>query len=379
MMGTPRSQICRVLLVFGTRPEAIKMAPLLHECQRRRTLVEPIVCATGQHRQMLDQVTEYFAMRADVDLALMMPEQTLAGLTARCMERVDEVLQRYQPDQVVVQGDTSTAMATSLAAFYRRIPLVHVEAGLRTGNLTAPWPEELNRRIVSLATWLHCAPTPRAAAALRAEGASPETIHVTGNTVIDALLETVARERANAGHWQDQYPMLGEDPMVLITAHRRESFGAGLEQVCQALAQLAARFSGYQFVYPVHLNPAVREPVQRILGQIRNVHLRPPVAYPEFVWLMNRATLILTDSGGVQEEAPSLGKPVLVLRDTTERPEAVEVGAAHLVGTAPARIIAGVTELLTDPVRYAACQVPQNPFGDGHAARRIVDLMLCGC
>ncbi|NUQ62279.1 MAG: UDP-N-acetylglucosamine 2-epimerase (non-hydrolyzing) [Pirellulales bacterium] len=364
------------LLIFGTRPEAIKMAPVVEECRRRADRIEPIVCLTGQHRELLAQVTDYFGIRADVQLDLMTPNQTLAGLTARCLEGIDAVIDRFRPDCVVAQGDTTTVMAAALAAFYRRVPLVHVEAGLRTGNLMAPWPEELNRRVADLVTALYCAPTRRAADALLAEGAKPASVHVTGNTVIDALLRTVERERAGASRWQEKYAMLGDRPVVLITGHRRESFGHGFENICRAVALLAERFSDCRFVYPVHLNPNVQGPVRRTLGDRPNVHLVAPAAYPEFVWLMDRSTLVLTDSGGVQEEAPSLKKPVLVMRETTERPEAVEAGAARLVGTSVGSIVDGVATLLTDPVEYAACQIERNPYGDGKAAERIVDLML---
>ena len=352
------------------------MAPVVHECRRRAGEVEAIVCLTGQHRRMLAQVIEYFDIRADVDLELMQPDQTLAGLTARCLESLDEVLMRVAPGCVAAQGDTTTVMAAALVAFYRRVPLVHVEAGLRTGNLQAPWPEELNRRVADLVTSLYCAPTPRAAQALLAEGAPAQAVHVTGNTVIDALLATIQRERASAGRWEAKYAMLADRPMILITGHRRESFGQGFEEICRAIATLAKQFPHCEFVYPVHLNPHVQEPVRRVLGHRPNIHLLEPAAYPEFVWLMDRSTLILTDSGGVQEEAPSLGKPVLVMRHTTERPEAVEAGAARLVGTSAEAIVQGVATLLTDPAQYAACRIEHNPYGDGHAAERIVDLML---
>lgn len=366
----------RPLLIIGTRPEAIKMAPVVAECRRRDGEIEAIVCVTGQHREMLAQVTEYFGLPVDEDLDLMRPNQTLAGLTARCLEGLDEVLGRVGPDCVVAQGDTTTVLAAALAAFYRRIPFVHVEAGLRTGNLQSPWPEELNRRVADLTAGLSCAPTQRAADALLAEGAAPKRVHVTGNTGIDALLATVERERGNASGWQAKYALLGNGPMVLVTGHRRESFGRPLAEICRAIAQLAQDFPACQFVYPVHLNPNVQEPVQAALAGRANVHLLPPAAYPEFVWLMDRSTLILTDSGGVQEEAPSLGKPVLVMRETTERPEAVQLGAAHLVGASAETIIAHVATLLTDPAAYAACQIRHNPYGDGRAAERIVRLML---
>jgi len=352
------------------------MAPVVAQCRRRPEAVEPVVCLTGQHRELLAQVTEYFGVAADVHLDLMTPNQPLARLTARCLEGIDDVIVRHRPDCVVAQGDTTTVMAASLAAFYRHVPFVHVEAGLRTGNLQAPWPEELNRRVADLVTTLHCAPTRRAADALLAEGAPPDRVHVTGNTVVDALLETLRRERARADGWQQKYAMLADASMVLITGHRRESFGPGFERICRAIRSLAERFRDYQFVYPVHLNPNVREPVRRMLARLENVHLVEPAAYPEFVWLMDRSTLILTDSGGVQEEAPSLKKPVLVMRDSTERPEVVEAGGARLVGTSVETIVDAATALLTDPAQYAACQIGHNPYGDGHAAERIVDLML---
>lgn len=368
-------QGCRVrpLVIYGTRPEAIKMAPVVHESRRESSGLEPILCSTGQHREMLAQVTDYFGIEADVDLELMQPNQTLAGLTGCCIQRMDDVLKRYEPDCVVVQGDTTTAMVASMAAFYHRVPVVHIEAGLRTGDLAAPWPEEFNRRVVSIATTLHCAPTRRAATALLAEGVKPEAIRVTGNTVVDALLMSLVRERANAAHWTEKYAMLVDRPVVLITGHRRESFGTGMENICRAIAMLAQRFPERQFVYPVHLNPAVQEPVYRILGGKANIHLIAPTPYPEFVWLMDRCELILTDSGGVQEEAPSLHKPVLVMRQTTERPEAVESGVAQLVGTTTETIVREATAVLES----ARSGIPsgrsvENPYGDGRAAARIV-------
>lgn len=366
----------RPLLIFGTRPEAIKMAPVVRECRRRADRIEAVVCLTGQHREMLAQVTDYFDIRADVSLDLMRPNQSLARLTARCIEHLDEVITRYTPDCVVAQGDTTSVMAAAMVAFYRRTPFVHVEAGLRTGNLQAPWPEEMNRRFADMVASLHCAPTQRAADALLGEGVPEDRVFVTGNTVIDALLQTLQRERSDGAAWNDKYGMLGDSRMVLITGHRRENFGAGFENICTAIAALAKKFADCQFVYPVHLNPNVQEPVRRRLGGLENVHLAPPASYPEFVWLMDRATLILTDSGGVQEEAPSLRKPVLVMRETTERPEAIESGAARLVGTSAETITQTASLLLEDPQEYARWQVDRNPYGDGHAAQRIVDLML---
>jgi UDP-N-acetylglucosamine 2-epimerase (non-hydrolysing) len=366
----------RPLLVFGTRPEAVKMAPVVWECRRRSDEVEATVCLTGQHREMLTQVCDDLGIRGDIELDVMTPDQTLSGLSARLIQRLDEVLERLRPDCLVAQGDTTTVMAASLAAFYRRVPLVHVEAGLRTGNLHAPWPEELNRRIADLTASLYCAPTQRAADQLLAEGARPEAVHVTGNTVIDALLETLKRQREAPAGWAEKYASLGQRRMILITGHRRESFGRGFENICQAIATLADRFPECRFIYPVHLNPNVQVPVRRTLGDRPNLRLTDPAGYPEFVWLMDRSALVLTDSGGVQEEAPSLGKPVLIMRETTERPEVVEAGGAILVGTSVEAIVEGVTRLLTDPAAYAACQIDHNPYGDGRAAGRIVELML---
>jgi UDP-N-acetylglucosamine 2-epimerase (non-hydrolysing) len=320
-------------------------------------------------------VLEYFGIVPDVDLALMTSGQSLSELTARCLQGVAGEIARVQPDCVVVQGDTTTAMAAALAAFYARVPVVHVEAGLRTGNLQAPWPEELNRRIATLAAAVHCAPTERARQALMDEGVSPERIHVTGNTVVDALVWTVARERQGSATWQARHAYLGQQPLVLITGHRRENFGPGLANLCTALARLAARFPGVQFVYPVHLNPQVQGPVRQALAGLTNVRLIDPAPYPEFVWLMDRATLILTDSGGIQEEAPTLGKPVLVLRDTTERPEALACGAIELVGTDLQRIVDRVAALLDDPAERERRRAAVNPYGDGRAAGRILDLI----
>ena len=369
--------VLRPLFVIGTRPEAIKMAPLVLACAERsrqgtEPAVQPIICTTGQHREMLAQVTDYFGIQPDVQLDVMTAGQTLADLTARCLQGLSKTIADLQPDCIVAQGDTTTVMAAGLAAFYARLPMVHVEAGLRTGNLQAPWPEELNRRIVSLCATLHCAPTERAAQALRAEGVPQSRIHVTGNTVIDSLLWTVERERQNAPAWKARHAYLAERPLVLITGHRRENFGEGLKQLCTALAHLAARYPHVAFVYPVHMNPQVAGPVQAALKGLANVHLIPPAAYPEFVWLMDRATVIVTDSGGVQEEAPTLGKPVLVMRDATERPEALETGLVELVGTDSTRIIARTSALLDGrPVVPSGA----HPFGNGIAGRQIVELI----
>ena len=363
------------LLVFGTRPEAIKMAPVVSECARRDDVVQAVLCVTGQHREMLEQVMGYFEIKADVDLAVMSAGQNLSELTARCLIGLHAVIEQCQPDCVVAQGDTTTVMAASLAAFYQRVPFIHVEAGLRTGNLQAPWPEEFNRRVASLTAALHCAPTERGAQALISEGIPQSRVHITGNTVIDALAWTVERERRNSKTWRAKYAALSEKPLVLITGHRRENFGIGLANLCQALSLLAAHFPEVEFIYPVHLNPQVQEPVRAALSGRENIHLVPPAPYPEFVWLMDRSTLILTDSGGVQEEAPSLGKPVLVMRDSTERPEALESGAVELIGTNTSVIVERVTLLLESPQERERRRVAVNPFGDGRAAERIVELI----
>jgi UDP-N-acetylglucosamine 2-epimerase (non-hydrolysing) len=350
------------------------MAPVVRACLARQDM-SPIICVTGQHREMLQQVNDYFEIEPDIDLQLMQANQTLASLTARCVERMDEILAQHQPDCAVAQGDTTTVMATALAAFYRRIPFVHVEAGLRTGNLYAPWPEEMNRRVASIVANLHCAPTQRSADNLLREGVPKSTVHVTGNTVIDSLLWTVERERQNDATWQRQHEYMTDTRSVLITGHRRENFGGGFEDICAAIAQMAKQFPDVQFVYPVHLNPNVQKPVYNLLGALENVHLIPPVPYPEFVWLMDRCTLILTDSGGVQEEAPSLKKPVLVMRETTERPEAMDAGAVELVGTDVKKIVGRVSALLNSSEEYNRYIIQTNPYGDGHAAERIVDLL----
>lgn len=363
------------LIIFGTRPEAIKLAPLVKACQARPDTIETVVCVTGQHREMLAQVNDYFGIVPDVDLELMRPNQSLALLTSNCVRHLDETIQSVEPDCIVAQGDTTTVMASSLTAFYRRLPFVHVEAGLRTGNLMAPWPEELNRRITSLTANLHCAPTQTSADNLIAEGIPPELVHVTGNSVIDALLWTRQRESANQ-QWSKKYPAFANERYVLITGHRRENFGGGFESICRAIKELATKFPEVHFVYPVHLNPNVQEPVKQLLSGHNNIHLLPPAPYPEFVWLMDRSTVILSDSGGVQEEAPSLQKPVLVMRDTTERPEAVDAGAVELVGTDKSRIVAQVALLLTDEEEYNTRQIDRNPYGDGHTSERIVELML---
>lgn len=364
----------RTLIVLGTRPEAIKLAPVIQQAAGHPEL-EPLVCSTGQHREMLTQVLDYFGITPEISLDVMRPNQTLSGLTSRLIESLQGTITNARPDCVVVQGDTTTVMAAAMVSFYNRIPCIHVEAGLRTGDLQAPWPEEYNRRVAGMTASIHCAPTRRAAENLLREGVPREQVHVTGNTVIDALLWTRDRERRNANAWQSRYQYIGNQRLILITGHRRENFGDGFRNVCRALADLATSFPDVQFIYPVHLNPNVRKPVHEMLGNISNIRLTEPACYPEFIWLMDRAYLIITDSGGVQEEAPSLGKPVLVTRTVTERPEAVASGAVELVGTDYDRIIGETARLLGDPQAYKARQIEQNPYGDGHASERIVDLI----
>jgi UDP-N-acetylglucosamine 2-epimerase (non-hydrolysing) len=381
--------VLKVSVIFGTRPEAIKLAPLILAI-RKNPAFECEVCVTAQHRQMLDQVLETFGIQADIDLNLMQPNQSLAGLTARAIEALDRHLGVKRPEMVLVQGDTTTAFAASLAAFYQKVPLGHVEAGLRTGNMMSPWPEEANRVLTSRLASLHFCPTEGNGQNLLREGVRSDRIYITGNTIVDALflaLDLLKRKRVEfPGLPAGDLDALGSAPMVLITGHRRENFGAGFEQICVAIAELASRFSDVHFIYPVHLNPNVREPVYRVLRQgcgdskssaeasraLRNLHLIEPLSYLPFVALMDRATLILTDSGGIQEEALSLGKPVLVMRDTTERREGTENGAVKLVGTSKDTIVSEVSALLASTSPSAPTSRMLSPYGDGRAAERIV-------
>jgi UDP-N-acetylglucosamine 2-epimerase (non-hydrolysing) len=370
----------KVSIIFGTRPEAIKLAPVVLAA-RREVGLECHVCVTAQHREMLDQVLEVFGIVPDVDLNLMRPDQTLAGLTARATTELDEYMSAERPDLVVVQGDTTTVFVAALVAFYHQIPVCHVEAGLRTGNLYSPWPEEANRVLTSRIAALHFAPTDISRVNLIREGIDPKRIVVTGNTVVDALLHTIRRLKYSppeiAG-LEGLFLKGRRNPrMVLITGHRRENFGKGFESICGAIRALAERFTEVHFVYPVHLNPNVRGPVMKMLGNyngkaLPNVHLIEPLPYLPFVALMQAATLILTDSGGIQEEAPSIGKPVLVMRNTSERPEAISAGTAKLVGTCRQKIIAETARLLDDANAYRGMSKKKNPYGDGNAAKRIV-------
>ena len=378
----------RVLSIFGTRPEAVKMAPVVQELARTPGIT-PVVCVTAQHRQMLDQVLNLFGITPDIDLNLMRPDQSLAELTAAIFTHLDPVLADVKPDWILVQGDTTTVMAAALAAFYRRIRIGHVEAGLRTDDKWQPFPEEINRRVASVAADLHFAPTEWSRQNLLRENIPTEQIIVTGNPVIDALkvvaqlpeteeIKNLIRRVGLADILIHPLEQGAQKPrLVLVTAHRRENFGKPLENICVALEELAHAYGeALRIVYPVHLNPHVQEPVYRRLSGITNIHLLPPLDYLPMVHLMKRATLVLTDSGGLQEEAPGLGVPVLVMRQVTERPEGVEAGTVRLVGTDPQRIVSGTRRLLDDPQAYHAMAQAVNPYGDGHAAPRIVQALL---
>lgn len=366
----------KVMTVFGTRPEAIKMIPVVKGLEEAG--LDPIVCVTAQHRQMLDSVLDFFAVKPQIDLDVMQANQSLAALTTRILNGMDEVFRTHKPDWVLVHGDTTTTMATALAAFYHRIRVGHVEAGLRSGDLAAPFPEELNRIVADAVSGHHYVPTKVAADQLVREGRRADGIFITGNTVVDVLLMTVERlnrDEALRRSIDERFSML--DPkrrLILVTGHRRESFGEGFRNICQALRMLATR-SDVEIIYPVHLNPNVRQPVNEILTGLSNVHLIEPVDYPTFVRLMQRSHLILTDSGGIQEEAPSLDKPVLVMREVTERAEAIATGAVRLVGTARERIATEAATLLDDESQWRAMANAANPFGDGKAGRRIAAIL----
>ena len=365
-----------ILLVFGTRPEAIKMFPVVHAL-RADGRFRVVTCVTAQHRGMLDQVLAIAGIAPDHDLDLMRPTQTLDGLTAALLTEIGKVMDAEKPDWVVVQGDTATAMAGALAAYYRKIAVAHVEAGLRSHNIYHPWPEEVNRKIIGTIAALHFAPTETAAAALRAENVNPAAIHVTGNTVIDALhwvTDKIAAQPALASGLADLEARFAGKRLIGVTSHRRENFGGGLEAIAQAIRTLAMR-PDVALIFPVHPNPNVRAVMDAALAGLPNVALIEPLDYPHFARLLAISEIMLTDSGGVQEEAPALGKPVLVMRETTERPEGVEAGTAKLVGTDVARIVAEATVLLDDASAYAAMARAHNPFGDGHSAARIADLL----
>ena len=377
----------KIMLVFGTRPEAIKMAPLVKAFQQKKNKFETIICVTGQHREMLDQVLRLFNIRPDYDLNIMRQGQDLYDVTARVLTGMRDVLQEAKPDIVLVHGDTTTSTAAALAAFYGQIPVGHVEAGLRTHNIYSPWPEEMNRQITGrIATW-HFTPTALSRNNLRQEGVDADNIHITGNTVIDTLYHVVSTIRENpilrqqlniqlrsAGYETTHFAEQSLHKMVLITGHRRENFGDGFIQICQAIKTLAERYAEVDFVYPMHLNPNVRKPIHEVFGNahLSNLFFIEPLEYLPFVYLMEKSTLVLTDSGGIQEEAPGLGKPVLVMRDTTERPEALDAGTVKLVGTDYDRIVNEVSRLLDDNAYYNRMSQAINPYGDGTASQRIV-------
>lgn len=365
----------KTLIVVGTRPEAIKMAPLMIALARDPRF-EARICVTAQHRQMLDQVLDLFELTPDFDLNIMKPDQTLADITASILTGMGGVFDDFAPDITLVHGDTSTTLAATLASYYRRIQVGHVEAGLRTGNIYSPWPEEANRKLTGSLANLHFAPTPASRDNLVREGVRPDTISVTGNTVVDALLRVTQRledDAALRAACEGKFTFLNPDRRrILVTGHRRESFGGGFERICRALLEVVTRFPDVEIVYPVHLNPNVQEPVKRLLGDQDNIHLIEPLDYLPFVYLMNQAHLILTDSGGIQEEAPSLGKPVLVMRETTERPEAVEAGTVKLVGTDVDKIVGEISHLLNDKKAYERMSFAHNPYGDGRACERII-------
>lgn len=369
----------KILTVFGTRPEAIKMAPVINELRKYPEIFDSRLCVTAQHRQMLDQVLKLFEIVPEYDLNIMGHAQSLTEITCKVLQEIEPVLMAFKPDIVLVHGDTTTTLATSLAAYYKKIPIGHVEAGLRTRNIYSPWPEEINRQVTDAISHWHFVPTENSKENLLNEGVSDKSILVTGNTVIDALYYIVNKIRTNATLRQEienKFDFLDSGKrLLLVTGHRRENFGEGFKSICNAIKFVAETYDDVEIVYPVHLNPNVLEPVTRILSNIQRVHLIEPQEYLPFVYLMDRSYLIITDSGGVQEEAPSLGKPVLVMRDTTERPEAVDAGTVKLVGTDTKRIIEEVSKLLSDIAAYESMSRAHNPYGDGEAATRIVKML----
>lgn len=368
----------KVLTVFGTRPEAIKMAPLVSALSADNRF-ESMLCVTAQHREMLDQVLDVFELKPDFDLDIMRPDQTLNDVTASIIIGMKPVLESFKPDVVLVHGDTATTFAVSLAAYYQQVRVGHVEAGLRTGDIYSPWPEEANRKLTSVIASYHFAPTEGAKKNLLREGVCENCITVTGNTVIDSLFkvrEKLQNDKSILLALSADFDYLNSNKrLILVTGHRRESFGGGFERICQALRQIAIEYPDVQILYPVHLNPSVQEPVARLLGDLDNVFLIAPQQYLSFCYLMDKASVILTDSGGIQEEAPSLGKPVLVMRSVTERPEAINAGTVRLVGTDVEEIISQVTTLLTVPSEYKKMSIAHNPYGDGMACKRILDFL----
>ena len=365
----------KTLCIFGTRPEAIKMAPLVKKLEQNPD-IDSYVCVTAQHREMLDQVLELFEIKPDFDLGIMKSGQNLSHITSEVLIKLEPILQQLKPDRVLVHGDTTTAMGAAMAAFYQKIPVGHVEAGLRTGDMLSPWPEEMNRRVVSVFADMHFAPTSKAQENLLNENVDAGKIFITGNTVIDSVIMIAAKLRSNEQlqkHLSEQYSFLDEQKkLILVTAHRRENFGQGFLDICNAIS-LIAENENVQVVYPVHLNPNVQEPVYRILGDKQNVKLLSPLDYLRFIYLMDKSYILLTDSGGIQEEGPSLGKPVLVMRDTTERPEAVEAGTVKIVGTDPENICKEINNLLVNDEEYSQMSSAHNPYGNGDASDKIID------
>lgn len=367
----------KVLFIFGTRPEAIKMAPLIHELESKKEAFIVRVCVTGQHREMLDQVLNFFNINPDYDLDVMKSGQTLFGVTAKIMEKLEPVFEEFEPDIVLVQGDTTSAFIGSLAAYYRQVDVGHLEAGLRSGDIYSPFPEEMNRILIGKIAKYHFAPTDRAAAALASENVPDNFIYKVGNSVIDALILGLDIVKKNG---EDKYiknfkSINFNNKIVLVTGHRRESFGGGFEHMCEALRELAQEYHNVEFVYPVHLNPNVQEPVNRLLTNIDNIHLIKPLDYPDLITLMNMSYIVLTDSGGIQEEAPALGKPVLVMRDVTERQEGVDAGTALLVGTDKSRITLETKRLLDSVEHYHEMANAINPYGDGTTSKQIADIL----
>ncbi|MDA9985691.1 UDP-N-acetylglucosamine 2-epimerase (non-hydrolyzing) [Alphaproteobacteria bacterium] len=374
----------KVMLVFGTRPEAIKMAPLIHRLRSQPSAFDVTVCVTAQHREMLDQVLRMFDIRPEIDLDIMRPGQGLTDITANILQRMEMVLVNEKPDVLLVHGDTTTTLAAAMAGFYADVQVGHVEAGLRTYDMRAPFPEEFNRQVTSkIAKW-HFAPTEQSRRNLIIEGVHERSIVVTGNTVIDALRWTLARIQSDSSRADRLDALMSQflsfdwkkDRFVLITGHRRENFGIGIRQICEALIELAHQFGDLQFVYPLHMNPNIREPVGNLLMDVPNIHLIEPLDYEPFIYLLKHSHIVLTDSGGIQEEAPSLGKPVLVMRDVTERPEAIASGTVELVGTNRNKIVNGVSKLIKDEAQYRKMSRSQNPYGDGNACDRILQTLL---
>lgn len=365
-----------ILFIFGTRPEAIKMAPMIKELQSRPKKFRVAVCVTGQHREMLDQALDFFEIHPDYDLDVMKPGQSLFGVTARILEKIETVIDDFQPNVILVQGDTTTALVGALAGYYKQVDVGHLEAGLRSGDKYAPYPEEMNRVLVAQIARYHFAPTERARDSLKKEGIIADHIHIVGNTVIDALLLGLNIIRnTKSDEFSKAINVDWSKRVMLVTGHRRESFGEGFEGICSAIKRLALRYEDLEIVYPVHLNPSVKEPANRILGGIRNIHLIQPLDYPNLIWVMEKSYLVLTDSGGIQEEAPTLGKPVLVMREVTERQEGIDAGTAKLVGTEEDNIFLEVQKLLNDPEEYKIMANAVNPYGDGTTASQIANIL----